>query len=122
MSGGVALQPLLFQLNDELIIGSRAEKPDFSKDELFEGGLLSWNSLSAFRLEGRVFVLGRLPKEQGVYECASLASTVRKLFKAHIGAGKGPGSLTQSSTHRVITRTGEPRIRSGEPPYPTNQG
>ncbi len=92
---GAALQPPLFQLNDGVIIGSRAEKPDFSKEESFDAGLLSWNSLAAFRLEGRVFVLGRLPKGQGVYECAGLASTVRKLFKAHTGVGKGFGSLTR---------------------------
>jgi hypothetical protein len=93
---GTALQPPLFQLNDGLIIGTRPEKADLSKDETFEVGLLSWNSLPAFRLDGRIFVSGKLPKEQGVYECASLASTVRKLFRAHIAVGKGPGPLTRA--------------------------
>jgi hypothetical protein len=95
-SEGVSLQPLLFQLNDGLIISSRTERPDLSKEESFDSGLLSWNSLPAFRLEGRLFVLGTLPKEQGVYECAGLASTVRKIFRPHIGVGKAPGGLTRA--------------------------
>lgn len=93
---GGSLQPLLFQLNDWLIVGGRGERPNLSRDDSFESGLLSWNSLSALRFEGRLFVPGPLPKEQGIYDCASLASTVRKLFKAHVGGERTPVGLTRS--------------------------
>lgn len=95
-SGGGSLQPLIFHLSDGLIVGGRGERPDLSKDESFELGLLSWNSLQAIRLEGRLFVAGPLPKEQGVYECAGLASTVRRLLKPLIGGGKATGGLTKA--------------------------
>jgi hypothetical protein len=95
-SSGVSLQPLLFHLNDGLIIGGRTERLDLSKDELYESGLLSWHSLQAMRLEGRLFVVGPLPKEQGIYECAGLASTVRKLFRSLVGSEKVAGGLTKA--------------------------
>ena len=87
-SGANSLQTPLFQLNDGLIIGSRAERADFSKDDTFESGLHSWNTLSAVRIEGRLFVLGPLPRGQGIYECAGLASTVRKLSDRKLGSEK----------------------------------
>lgn len=92
-SHGSFLQPLLFQLSDGLIVGSRSERPDLSKDESFESGLLLWHSLPAMRFEGRLYVAGPLPKEQGIYECASLAVTVRKLFKKR---EKTTGELTKA--------------------------
>lgn len=93
-SGGNSLQPFLFLLSDELIIGGRSERLDLSRDETFESGVLSWNSLPALRLEGRLFVAGPLPKEHGIYECAGLGSTVRKFFKSRVG--KVQGGLTRA--------------------------
>lgn len=95
-SGGASLQPFVFLLNDGLLVGARGERPDLSKEESFESGLLSWNCLEAIRLEGRLFVAGPLPKEQGVYECAGLPSTIRKLFKPLLGADKASGGLTKA--------------------------
>ncbi|MFO1434108.1 MAG: hypothetical protein U1F76_29150 [Candidatus Competibacteraceae bacterium] len=89
-------QPLLFKLKDNLIVGGRSEWIDFSKDEIFESGLLSWDSLPAFRFDGRLFVPGPLPKEQDIYECESLSSTVRKLFKSYAVEGKIAGGLTKA--------------------------
>ena len=89
-------QPLLFHLKDNFIVGGRREWIDFSKDETFEEGLPSWSSLPAFRLDGRLFVPGPLPKEQNIYECASLASTVRKLFRFYPGEGQIAGRLTKA--------------------------
>jgi hypothetical protein len=106
-SGGVSLQPLLFQLNDGLIIGGRAERPDFSKEETFDSGLLSWNSLPAIRLEGRLFVIGALPKEHGIYECAGLGSTVRKLFRPHVGVGKVFAGLTRVQLTQLANSIGD---------------
>lgn len=102
--GQNSLQPLLFQLDDGLIVGGRSERQDFSKDEAFESGLLAWISLPAVRLEGRLFILGPLPKEQTPYECAGLASIVRKLFRTHIGAGRTAGGLTRVQL-RELART-----------------
>jgi hypothetical protein len=105
--GGASLQPLLFQLTDGLIISGRAERPDFSKEETFDSGLLLWNSLPAFRLEGRLFVFGTLPKEQGIYECVGLASTVRKLFKSHARVGRVPGGLTRVQLTQLANSLGD---------------
>jgi hypothetical protein len=95
-SGGASLQPLVFVLNDGLLVGARGERPDLSKEEAFESGLLSWKGLEAIRLEGRLFIAGPLPKEHGVYECAGLPSTVRKLFKPLLGGDKAAGGLTKA--------------------------
>jgi hypothetical protein len=103
---GASLQPLLFQLNDGLIICGRAERPDFSKEETFDSGLLSWNSLPAFRFEGRLFVFGTLPKEQGIYECAGLVSTVRKLFRSQARVATVPGGLTRVQLTQLANSLG----------------
>lgn len=103
-TGGNSLQPPLFQLSDGLMVGGRGERPDFTRDESFESGLLAWKSLPALRMEGRLFVVGPLPKEQSVYECAGLASTVRKLFRSHLGADKTAGGLTRAQL-RELTRS-----------------
>lgn len=100
-TGENLLQSMLFQLDDGLIVGGRAERQDFSKDEAFESGLLAWTSFPAVRLEGRLFVLGPLPKEQTLYECAGLASTVRKLFRTHIRAGRTAGGLTRAQLREL---------------------
>lgn len=93
---GKLLQPTLFVLRDGLIVGPRTDRPDLQKDEIYELGLLSWNSLPCLRSEGRLFVLGPLPKEQGIYECASIAISVRKLLRPHIGPRSSPVGLTRA--------------------------
>ncbi|MHB8389427.1 MAG: hypothetical protein ACYDBH_07585 [Acidobacteriaceae bacterium] len=108
-----SLQPLIFHLDDGLIVGARDERPDLSKDESFESGLPSWNSLQAMRLEGRLFVMGPLPKEQGIYECASLASTVRKLFKPLVGGEKAAGGLTKSQLSYLAQSLGSVETELG---------
>lgn len=96
------LQPPLFQLNDGLIVGRRSERADLSRDEAFEEGLPRWNSLPAIRIDGRLFVAGPLPKEQGIYECAGLASAVRKLFRASVGRAKESAGLTRSQLNYLV--------------------
>lgn len=105
-TGGNSLQPPLFQLNDGLIVGGRGERPDLTRDESFESGLLAWKSLPALRLEGRLFVVGPLPKEQSVYECAGLASAVRKLFRSHLRAEKTAGGLTRAQLRELAQSLG----------------
>lgn len=112
-SGVGSLQPLIFHLNDGLIVGGRGERPDLSKDESFESGLLSWNSLQTMRLEGRLFVLGPLPKEQGIYECASLATTVRRLFKPLVGGERAAGGLTKSQLSYLAQSLGSVETELG---------
>ncbi len=92
-----SLQPLLFVLSDGLIVGPRSDRSDLSKDEAFETGLLCWNGLSGWRLEGRQFVFEPVPKEQGLYECPPIASSIRKLLKPHLGGGgKTNAGLTKA--------------------------
>ena len=73
-----AVTPILFLLRDQLIVGCPLGK-DLTKDAGFDAGLPCWQTLSAFRLEGRVFVPGPLPPFD-LYECEALASSLRKLF------------------------------------------
>ena len=103
-SGGDSLQFPLFRLKDGLIIGARGERPDFSNKEAFDSGLLCWDSLEAIHLEGRLFVLGPLPKELRIYDCASLASTARKLFKRYLGSGDSDGAITKSQIRNLTER------------------
>lgn len=105
-AGDYSLQPILFQLSDGLIIGSRGERPDLTKEETFESGLLSWTYLPAIRFEGRILVPGPLPKEQGIYECATLASAVRKLLRPRVGSGKAAGALTKSQLNNLAQSLG----------------
>jgi hypothetical protein len=69
----------LFSLSDGFLVGARSGR-DFSKDETFETPLLGWNSLEAIVYEGRFFVPGPLPAHEFQYECATLASSLRKLL------------------------------------------
>jgi hypothetical protein len=93
------VHPTLYELTDGLIIGTRAGAIDPRRAEIFESGLLAWGSLSALRLEGRIFVVGPLPKERGVYECGSLGSSLRKLLKA--STGKIAGGITRSQAREL---------------------
>jgi hypothetical protein len=105
-SGDRSLQPVLFQLSDGLIIGFRGERADLTKEETFESGLLSWTYLPAIRFEGRTLVAGPLPKEQGIYECATLASAVRRLLRPRVGSGKVAGTLTKSQLGNLVQSLG----------------
>jgi len=80
-TGRIQLQPHIFQLSDGLVVAPRTDRQDISKDEAFDLGLPAWNSLPAFRLDGRLFVVGPLPKEQSIYECGSLESAAKSLFR-----------------------------------------
>ena len=100
-SRGKSLQPQLFQLTDGLVIGGQGERTDFTKDETFEAGLYAWHALQAIRREGRVFVIGPLPKTQGLYECAGLATAIRKLFRPHLGGGNTIGGITKAQLREL---------------------
>jgi len=101
------LQPPLFALSDGLIVGPRPERSDLSKEDAFESGFLSWNTLPALRLEGRLFALAPLPKEQGTYECASISSSIRKLLRPHVGSGsKSPVGLTKAQLSELVQLLG----------------
>jgi len=88
-SGKNSCNPSVFYLKDNYILASRNEHTDLTRDENYESGLLLWDSLPAVKVDGRDFVIGPLPKEQRIYECATLNSTIRKLFKFHVGANGG---------------------------------
>lgn len=116
------LQPHLFLLADGVIIGQRSEKGDLSKEEVYEQGLLSWDSLAAIRTEGRTFVVGPLPKEQGIYECASISIVARKALRPYLGSGRAGGGITKAQLSELsqligsheaeLTTTRVQRIRS----------
>jgi hypothetical protein len=102
---GTASTPLLFLLRDQLIVGCPAGK-DLARDEGFEAGLPSWQTLSAFRLEGRTFIPGPLPPSE-LYECEALASSLRKLFAGEYWDSDKPT--------RALTRKLQDLISSGRP-------
>lgn len=100
--GAVQLQQPLFVLRDGLLVGGRAEKPDLAKDDTYEAGLLSWNALAVVALEGRMFCVGPLPKEHGIYECASIGVSIRKLLRPYMGSGKAPVGLTRAQLSELV--------------------
>src|SRR5690606_35118053 len=105
-----SVMPLLFLLRDQLIVGAPPGK-DLSRDEGFDAGLLSWDTLTAFRREGRSFVPGPLPPPE-IYECETLASSLRKLFSAEYwGADKPTKGLIRKLQELIAS--GEPK-RSAE--------
>lgn len=97
--------PLLFLLRDQLIVGCPAGK-DLSRDEGFDAGLPCWQTLSAFRFEGRTLVAGPLPPS-ALYECEALASSLRKLLA-------GDYWDTDKPT-KALTRKLQDLIASGKP-------
>jgi len=99
------VMPLLFLLRDQLIVGSPPGK-DLSRDEGFDAGLLSWHTLTAFRREGRSFVPGPLPPPPEIYECETLASSLRKLFSGEYWDTEKPT--------KALTRKLQDLIASGE--------
>lgn len=89
-----SLQPILFQLSDGLIVGPRGEWGDLARAEVLEAGLSAWTSLAAIRVEGRIVVLGPLPRERTTYECGTIGYVLRKLTRNV--AGKLPGGITRA--------------------------
>lgn len=106
---GAASAPLLFLLRDQVIVGCPAGK-DLTRDEGFDGGLPRWNTLSAFRFEGRALVPGPLPPSE-VYECEALASSLRKLFAGNYWDSDKP---TRALTKRLqdLIASGLPKLSS----------
>lgn len=92
-------QPSLYELSDGLILSARSERSDLARDEAFELGLPAYESLSAFRLEGRLHVVGPLPKESLVFDCGDLGSAVRALFRSRNAIG--PLSLSKSQIREL---------------------
>jgi len=74
------LEPCLFLLRDDLIVGCPSGK-DLTREDGFDEGLPCWRALSAFRFEGRILVPGPLPAHE-LYECATLASTLKIFFSS----------------------------------------
>ncbi|MFC4298971.1 hypothetical protein ACFO0J_13040 [Castellaniella hirudinis] len=99
------VMPLLFLLRDQLIVGSPPGK-DLSRNEGFDAGLPAWHMLTAFRREGRSFVPGPLPPPPEIYECETLASSLRKLFSGEYWDTEKP--------IKALTRKLQDLIASGE--------
>jgi hypothetical protein len=94
MKAKASLQPILFQLSDGLIIGPRGEWGDIARAEVLDAGFFAWTTLAAIRVEGRIVVLGPLPKERTTYECGTIGYVLRKLLKNV--TGKLPGGITRA--------------------------
>lgn len=105
-SGRPLLPPHVYQLSDGLVVAPRPDRTDLTRDETFELGLLAWNSLPALRLDGRLFVVGPLPKEQSIYECGSLASAAKSLFRNRGGTGTAAG-LTKTELRDLAQSLGD---------------
>lgn len=101
-TSGAARQPVLFLLKDGLIVGPRRDRQNLSGNDAYEDGLLAWSALPGLRLEGRLLVPGPLPKETEIYECADLASTVKKLFKAGAKGAKTAAGLTKAQFRDLV--------------------
>ncbi len=89
--------PYLFQLRDGLILGCPQGK-DLTRDDGFDEGMPCWRSLEAFRFEGRLHVLGPLPAHE-VYECSTLASTLKKFFNSN---NDNPDNLTKAQQRKLL--------------------
>lgn len=103
MRSVVSNQPYIFHLSDGVFVGSKNDrKIDFSKDEMFEQGLCLWKSLPTVRFDGRILAISPLPNAYQVYDCASLASTVRKLFKHRSQEEKSTDRVSKSQLSNLI--------------------
>ncbi len=98
------LEPCLFLLRDDLIVGCPSGK-DLTREDGFDEGLPCWRALSAFRFEGRILVPGPLPAHEQ-YECATLASTLKTLFSSKRAASE---KLTKTQQKYLLDR-----VNSGE--------
>lgn len=105
-AGRQLLHPYVYQLSDGLVVAARLDRADLTRDETFEQGLLAWNSLPALRLEGRLFVVGPLPKEQSLYECGSLASAAKSVFGSK-GSSGAAGGLTKTQLRDLAQSLGD---------------
>jgi hypothetical protein len=103
-AGNKQLEPCLFLLRDDLIVGCPSGK-DLTKDEGFHEGLPCWRALSAFRFEGRILVPGPLPAHEQ-YECATLASTLKTFFTSNRADSE---KLTRAQQKYLLDR-----VNSGE--------
>lgn len=109
-TSNVTVNATIFQLTDGLIVSTRTDRPDLTKDETYEQGLRLWNSLPAIKFDNKTYVPGPLPKEHGVYECASLASTAKLLFKKWKEGGKIPGGITKDQFRELNQSLNAPDI------------
>ncbi|MGH9426627.1 MAG: hypothetical protein ACRD2L_10055, partial [Terriglobia bacterium] len=88
--------PVIFELQDGVLIKPGSDVADLTRDETFDEPFLAWRSLPGFKFEGVKFVAGPLPAEQLLYDCSPLAVTARKLFGPLRTAGYGPVQLTRT--------------------------
>lgn len=98
------LEPLLFLLHDELVVGCPSGR-DLTRVDGFDDGLPSWKALNAFRFEGRILVSGPLPAHEQ-YECATIASTLKRFFVSRSSSAE---NLTRAQQKHLLDR-----INSGE--------
>jgi len=98
------LEPCLFLLRDDLIVGCPPGK-DLTREDGFDEGLPCWRALSAFRFEGRILVPGPLPAHDQ-YECATLASTLKALFSSKRAVSE---KLTKAQQRYLLDK-----VNSGE--------
>lgn len=98
------LEPCLFQLRDGLIVGCPPGK-DLATEDGFDDGLPYWKALNAFRFEGKILVPGPLPAHEK-YECATLSSTLKKLFSSKRADSE---KLTKAQQKYLLNR-----VNSGE--------
>jgi len=103
MQSVVGNQSYIYHLSDGIFVGSKSDrKIDFSKDEMFEQGLCSWKSLPTVRFDGHILAISPLPNKGQIYNCASLASTVRKLFKNRSEEEKSTDRISKSQLSNLI--------------------
>ena len=103
-AGKTQLEPCLFLLRDDLVVGCPSGK-DMTRENGFDEGLPCWRALSAFRFEGRILVPGPLPAHEQ-YECATLASTLKILFSSKRADSE---KLTKAQQKYLLDR-----VNSGE--------
>lgn len=77
-----AVKPI-FQLQDGLIVKPVSETTDFDRLD-YERPFDAWETLNAFRWQGRFLVLENLPPPEREWECPPIASAIKKVLKSHI--------------------------------------
>lgn len=88
----------VYELEDGLIVASRPERPDLTREDAYELGLRAWESLNGFRIEGRLFATGPLPQEHLFFECAPLQAIARAVL---LGRGTSAGLLTKAQIREL---------------------
>jgi hypothetical protein len=79
----------IFKLADGLLIKPKFDQQDLSQ-EAFEEPLPAWYALCAYEWNSRLIVLGPLPEPDVHYDCAELASTIRKVLRTPEGLSRLP--------------------------------